>query len=223
MSGTFLDRWSRRKSGEHLAETPTGDEPPAPQSASAETTAETTAKTGADTGKDTGADTRAEATPLSDDALANLPRIEDLGPESDLRAFLRPGVPAALKNAAMRKMWLLTPAIRDHKDCAVDYAWDWNTPGGVPGSGGRLTAQSVQKMMNSLLDPQDVEKNTEMLGAEKPEAPAAHPVPATDPSPKQAPQAVSSEHAPHDPPAARPLHSAPPLPPRRRHGGAMPS
>src|SRR5688572_28804209 len=34
-----------------------------------------------------------------------LPRVEDLKPESDLSAFLRKGVPEALKLAALRRMW----------------------------------------------------------------------------------------------------------------------
>ncbi len=74
---------------------------------------------------------------LSEEELAALPRIEDLVPGSDIRAFLRAGVPRDLRNAAMRRMWMLTPGIRDYKDPAVDYAWDWNTPGGVPGDGWR--------------------------------------------------------------------------------------
>ena len=49
----------------------------------------------------------------------NLPRaacrsLEDLTADSDLSAFLREGVPEALRNAALRKMWSLDPAIRDY-------------------------------------------------------------------------------------------------------------
>ena len=32
-------------------------------------------------------------------------------------------------------MWALDPKIRDYVGEARDYAYDWNTPGGVPGSG----------------------------------------------------------------------------------------
>lgn len=60
-----------------------------------------------------------------------LPSLESLGPGSDLRPFLRPGVAPALRNAALRRMWTVDPAIRDYIGPA-DYAWDWNTPGGVP-------------------------------------------------------------------------------------------
>jgi hypothetical protein len=44
-------------------------------------------------------------------------------------------VPQILRNAAMRRMWVLDPAIRDYVDPALDYAYDWNIPGGVPGNG----------------------------------------------------------------------------------------
>jgi hypothetical protein len=64
--------------------------------------------------------------------LATLPRIEDLTATSDLAVFLRKGVPAVLRNAALRRVWSLDPGIRDFIGPA-DYAWDWNVPGGAPG------------------------------------------------------------------------------------------
>ena len=63
-----------------------------------------------------------------------LPSLEDLTADSDLSAFLREGVPAALKNAAMRKMWSLDPAIRDYIGPS-EYAWDFNQPGSMAGFG----------------------------------------------------------------------------------------
>ncbi|MBS3647641.1 DUF3306 domain-containing protein [Pseudaminobacter sp. 19-2017] len=63
-----------------------------------------------------------------------LPRIEDLTAESDLSAFLRKGVPLALRSAAMRKMWSLDPGIRDYVGPA-EYAWDFNQPGSMAGFG----------------------------------------------------------------------------------------
>jgi len=67
-------------------------------------------------------------------SLEALPRLEDLDAGSDLSAFLRKGVPAALKNRALRKMWSLDPEIRDYVGPA-EYAWDFNTPGSMPGFG----------------------------------------------------------------------------------------
>jgi len=64
--------------------------------------------------------------------LSSLPPIETLTAESDISVFLRKGVPAALRNAALRRVWSLDPTIRDFIGPA-DYAWDWNVPGGAPG------------------------------------------------------------------------------------------
>ena len=68
------------------------------------------------------------------------PSLDDLTADGDLSAFLREGVPAALRNAAMRKMWSLDPAIRDHVGLS-EYAWDFNQPGAMtrvrPAGGGQ--------------------------------------------------------------------------------------
>lgn len=85
------------------------------------------------------------------DFIANLPSIEDITGKTDLAPFMRRGVPLALRNAALRKVWTLNPLIRDHIDPALDYAWDWNAPGGVPGGGGTLTGEGVAKMVGKLL------------------------------------------------------------------------
>ncbi|MFT8245948.1 DUF3306 domain-containing protein [Roseomonas sp. BN140053] len=64
---------------------------------------------------------------------ASLPAINDLTEHSDIAVFLRPGVPASLRQAALRRAWSLDPAIRDFVGPA-DYAWDYNAPdGGVFG------------------------------------------------------------------------------------------
>lgn len=63
-----------------------------------------------------------------------LPRLEDLTAESDLTAFLKKGVPSALRNAALRKIWSLDPAIRDYVGPS-EYAWDFNQPGSMAGFG----------------------------------------------------------------------------------------
>jgi hypothetical protein len=67
--------------------------------------------------------------------LSLLPSLEEMTPSTDLTLFFKKGVPEALRNAALRKMWALDPAIRDYRSEALDYAYDWNVPGGVPGGG----------------------------------------------------------------------------------------
>ena len=120
-------RWSRRKQAVRESETPPPDEgerivdaavPPAEaEPAFQQPAAEPAA-----------------GEPEAADAAEPLPRLEDLTAESDLAAFLRKGVPKALKSAAMRKMWSLDPAIRDYIGPS-EYAWDFNQPGSMAGFG----------------------------------------------------------------------------------------
>lgn len=196
----FLERWAGRKAEARKAEV----EPSEAEAEPAEPPAQPAA-----------------AEPISEEELAALPPVETLGVGDDIRAFLRPGVPAALKNAALRRMWMLTPAIRDHKDIAVDYAWDWNTPGGVPGDGGRLDPERVAQWVRDLTGggarAEDARSTTAMP---RPESAATAQV-------TQAAEAPAS-----DPPAASPAASRPraeaqpaedPPAPRPRHGGARPA
>jgi hypothetical protein len=128
VSEGFLARWSRRKK-----EARRGGRAPAPAERAA-------------------APVPPAAEPgLAPEELAALPKLEELTAESDVTGFLRPGVPAALRNAALRKMWLLDPAIRDFPGHARDYAWDWNAPEGVPGSAALAPGPAVTAMVRRIL------------------------------------------------------------------------
>jgi hypothetical protein len=116
-------RWSRRKQSVRDSETPAPDhEEGAFDKAVAEAGAEPAEQQIENAG--------AEAT----EPVEPLPRLEDLTAESDLSAFLRNGVPEALKRAALRKVWSLDPAIRDYVGPS-EYAWDFNQPGSMAGFG----------------------------------------------------------------------------------------
>jgi hypothetical protein len=151
--------------------------------------------------------------------LASLPPIEELTAESDFSLFLRPGVPSLLRNAALRRMWSLDPAIRDFIGPA-DYQWDFNTPGGLPlgfadevgGNLGKLLAQAVGKI-------EEVAQETE---AEPVGASADPPLLPTPPDAEDEPAPVTPglpevAAAPEEQPEI-----SPPTPPRRRHGSALP-
>src|SRR6185295_10970769 len=69
----------------------------------------------------------------------------------DITAFLRKGVPEHLRNAALRQSWALDPAIRNYVNPALDYAYDWNTPGGVPGSSEIGTAMDVARLVSQVM------------------------------------------------------------------------
>ena len=65
--------------------------------------------------------------------------------------FLRKGVPEHLRNAALRKSWALDPAIRNYVNPALDYAYDWNTPGGVPGSSELGAGVDVARLVSEIM------------------------------------------------------------------------
>lgn len=90
---------------------------------------------------------------LSAQELAALPSIDDINGDTNLQPFLKRGVPSDLRKAALRKVWLSNKLIAGHDDPAVDYAWDWNAPEGVPGAGGLLSKDGVAKMMGDLIKP----------------------------------------------------------------------
>lgn len=141
------------------------------------------------------ADAEAEAEPpeapqgpsepeVDEDFIAALPPIDEVTGETDLEPFLRRGVPKCLRNAAMRKVWLANTLIRNHDDPAVDYAWDWNAPEGVPGAGGALSGEGVSKMVRDLFDPvrQDAGGDSSDAGEEEARTSAAQAEPGPDPA-----------------------------------------
>jgi len=66
--------------------------------------------------------------------IADLPPIDSLNKESDFTAFMTAGVPEALKNQALRKLWRSDPVFAN-LDGLLEYGEDfnaaWKIPGGV--------------------------------------------------------------------------------------------
>ena len=120
---------------------------------------------------------------------SRLPSLEDLTADGDLSAFLREGVPAALRNAAMRKMWSLDPAIRDYVGLS-EYAWDFNKPGAMTGFGPLEAGRAVADFLSTVSreTPADPEE-----APPAPEAPAVAPEPAASLPPDE--PAEASGHA----------------------------
>lgn len=203
---SFLGRWSKRK----RAATEPQPLQPAPE---AEVEAEAVAP---------------EEESLSAEELAALPSLEELTPETNIRPFMRKGVPQAMRNAALRKMWMMTPAIRDYKNPAVDYAWDWNTPGGVPGDGVAPTPARAAEMLRELMAPRrDAAAanapETEAKGIPTPQEAAPVSAPQNPPSAPASQQPAPTEATPPAPRKAEVNQSGTEAPPpRKRHGGALP-
>ena len=83
--------------------------------------------------------------------LSSLPKLEELTGSTDITVFLRKGVPEHLRNAALQKSWALDPAIRDYVSPALEYAYDWNAPGGVPGGGELGAGVDVARLVSQIM------------------------------------------------------------------------
>lgn len=229
MSSDFLSRWSQRK--REVAD--------ADRTAAAGTDASSgteVAGVSLEHAAPDGAPQAAVDAPITAEELAALPDPEDLTAASDMTAFLRKGVPASLRNRAMRRLWSLDPAIRDYVGDARDYAWDWNVPGGVPVSGPLSATTDVKQMVKDIFGrekaaPAEAPEPTVATGRTDPaESPAQMTVtdaPQTGPTetvsaasgpqestPVETPETMSKTAAetPQQAPRNRPL----------RHGSALP-
>jgi hypothetical protein len=144
-------------------------------------------------------------------------------------AFLRPGVPADLTRAALRRAWAADPAIRDFVGLAEN-AWDFNAPGGVPGfeplravdDALRLAAQLTGATPAAVETAGAAKERSEGAvgqcadAAEQPPAQAASADPAISADPARPPPADDAA-APKDESTSQPnVTSA-----GRRHGGAL--
>jgi len=157
----FLDRWSRRK-----RET-AGESAPADSKAVAAPPGE------------------GKTEEISFDP-ASLPPLDSITVQTDISAFLKPGVPPDLARAALRRVWSTDPAIRDFIG-PVENGWDFNDPSGIPGFG-PIDAGDVARLL------------TQVIGA-PPEPAAAQKVALIESERGTAP-ADAEEHLPQDKPAS---------------------
>ncbi|MDA0721632.1 MAG: DUF3306 domain-containing protein [Proteobacteria bacterium] len=204
---TFLGRWSRNKRAQPV--TPEAVAEPEPVA-------------------------NQEPEPLTEEQIAALPDIDDLTPQTDIRVFLQKGVPQALRNAALRRKWMLVPGIRDYNDPAVDYAWDWNTPGGVPGDGAAPSPERAAQMLRELFAPRHDPAATQ---AADPVGDSDHPasIAPQESAVRQTTPALNQPETAANDPTSEPdaaLQTAQQqdiglqtdmTPARRRHGGALPA
>lgn len=117
----FLGRWSRRKLKPEA--NPEPEVPAVPTVAAAPAEPDTRPRD-PETGE-----------LIDEDLVASLPKVSELQAGGDLSAFMQKGVPEALRREALRTMWLNDPMIRNYVSPALDYAYDYNVPGGAPGYG----------------------------------------------------------------------------------------
>lgn len=135
----FLSRWSRLKreqaGQDKAAATDDGPAPGAP-AGGPEAASPADGVAGAEPGRSL------------QELIDTLPSVEDLVPGQDISAFMQAWVPSDLRHAALRRMWLVDPAIRDYVSPALDYAYDYNNPSSIAGFGSmQTTAEQIREVM----------------------------------------------------------------------------
>ena len=114
---TFVARWSRlKRQTERTAE----EQPPEPSARPAAGRAPAAADEAEHAGKGEPPE------PAFDPA--SLPPVESIAAGTDIRAFLQSGVPAELTRAALRRVWVTDPSIRDFIGIAENQ-WDFTESG----------------------------------------------------------------------------------------------
>jgi hypothetical protein len=158
--GGFLSRWSRRKRAAAVEEEPATDLEIGPNDAGGAETDGTVIRGQVEGQADAAlaGDVAPEET-LTQEEIEALPPLDTVTSREELQLFLRNGVPKALRQAALRKVWMLNPKISGYLDVARDYAYDWNVAGGVPGNSGTLSPGEALRMVDKFLqkkpDPAD--------------------------------------------------------------------
>jgi hypothetical protein len=147
----FLARWSRRKrqAADEVEDAPIAAEPDA---------SEQRMEGEKSLDSERPPETESRESPFD---LTTLPSIESISAETDIRAFLAPGVPAELTRAALRRAWAADPTIRDFVGLA-DYAWDFHAPGAMAGFGPlEMTDELRREILGMLTRGQSLETSNE--------------------------------------------------------------
>lgn len=201
---TFLGRWSRVK--RQAAREEAKSEP---------ATRQPNVGPGAEAKQPAHSDPAAEKFDIS-----SLPPVDSITAATDIRDFLRAGVPAELTKAALRQVWTSDPAIRDFIGIAENQ-WDFTDPTAIPGFGPMAptdnVADLVAQAMGRLEAPSEA---TEAAGSSDVGSMATREVA----TPVSSADSAPIESAADEPPASAATQQSDDPPPRpRRHGGALPA
>jgi hypothetical protein len=82
--------------------------------------------------------------------LTRLPPIESITAETDISAFLAPGVPAELTRAALRRAWSVDPRIRDFIGPS-ESSWDFNAPNAMGGFGPLEMTDELRRQLLQMM------------------------------------------------------------------------
>jgi hypothetical protein len=209
---TFMARWSRRKRAS--AQEGESAEPSAPADDAATAAPRAIAAPqaiGAPQGGELALGAPADARPSDASAPASheepssvpqLPSIESIVAESDVRAFLAPGVPPELTRAALRRAWSADPKIRDFVGLSEN-SWDFNDPGAMPGFGPLELTEEIRQEIARMIG--------RSLGEDVPDVPGPPPPDVAGPEPEP-PPAQAKSAMPASPVGAAPQPPVPDAP-----------
>lgn len=193
----FLARWSRVKS-QTTREQAKPDNTTAPS-----------------TGEGTGGPVQPDAAESFD--ISTLPPVESITAATDIRDFLRAGVPAELTKAALRQVWTSDPAIRDFVGIAENQ-WDFTDPTAIPGFGPMAPADDVADLVARAMGKlEDVPVAADAGATGESQVAASDP-----PAPEQSIEAAPSDAAANDDNSIAVQQNTDTARPLRRHGGALP-
>jgi len=167
-SGSFLERWSRRKL-EAERQTPDDASKDVAARAPAEKDDNMTPASAGDATPEPPARTDKAPAPSGGKPtfdITTLPSLESITAATDVRAFLAPGVPAELTRAALRRAWTADPAIRDFKGLAEN-DWDFTDPNAMPGFTDLPADYDVKKVIAQIFGEKD--KAADTAAASEPE------------------------------------------------------
>jgi len=237
----FLSRWSRRKRDVEKESAKPEEEVPAAEPVEQAPTGEAEA-TRASGAKPDGEEKEEPAFDLS-----SLPSIETITAETDIRPFLAAGVPAGLRQAALRRAWSADPAIRDFIGIAENQ-WDFTPGGNAPGFDFSTPSEEIRravvKMFTGTSSSEKQRPRDESGFDVEPEPLEQVPDVESGPEPDQiavSPESLDRDAASELTPSSEPLpvssarerdvalqnddaprDEKPTLVARRSHGGAMP-
>ena len=154
----------------------------------------------------------------------DLPPIDAITVDTDVRAFLKSWVPAELTRAALRRAWVSDPAIRDFIGIAENQ-WDFNDPTAISGFGPLHGTDDISAPLGRAFGQYDklagAIAQLPMVVEPQAKAEMVREIGTSDlPEVQGASNGIAAERAEIEHPGAEEGSGAPPK--RRQPGGALP-